>query len=195
MDSSEDEGAWRLMREAKEDLESLVISIQDLSADADKDGLKDALPDDFYKELFATGFSDTFAEILNDFAWVLSAIEARSGVLDRADGYDSVCRMLESVLLVGIVTGSADKSAESKAKQVARLVTAKLANSRSVDREIAALAEPVQQKHPAWTPHRVAGQIEGALNERLAGQGLPPLAQDAIRKRVKKLRTIDHPSG
>jgi hypothetical protein len=195
MDSSEDEEAWRLMREAKEDLENLVSSIQDLAADADKDALKDALPDDFFGEFFAAGFSETFAEIVNDFAWVLSAIEANSGVLDRADGYDSVYRMLQSVLLVGMVNGSADKSAVWKEKQVSRLMAAKLANSKSVDREIAALAEPVQQRHPAWTPHRVAGQIEEALNERLAGQRRPPLALDAIRKRVKKLRTNDRSSG
>lgn len=74
-------------------------------------------------------------------------------------------------------------------RQLAAAMDAKRNISRSIDDAVAELAGPLLNKHPKWTSHRCAAEIESRLNEALRAEGRRPLAQDAIRKRVKKYRT------
>jgi hypothetical protein len=74
-------------------------------------------------------------------------------------------------------------------RQLAAAMAAKRNISQSVDDAVADLAGPLLNKHPKWTDHRCASEIGPQLNEALCAKGRRPLAQDAIRKRVKKYRT------
>jgi hypothetical protein len=81
---------------------------------------------------------------------------------------------------------------ELKALQSARAAAAtqqKLTDSRGIDDVIGSEAAPIWKKHPSWTPNRVATMIRDSVNRELSALKLDPLAIDAIRKRVSKLRT------
>jgi hypothetical protein len=74
-------------------------------------------------------------------------------------------------------------------RQLEAAMAAKRKRSQSVDDAVAALIGPLLTKHPNWSPHRCAVEIEPPLNEVLRAEGRRPLGHDAIRKRVEKYRT------
>jgi hypothetical protein len=78
---------------------------------------------------------------------------------------------------------------QANRRQLEAAMAAKHNISQSVDNAVAELAGRLLNKHPKWTSHRCAVEIEPRLNEALRAEGRRPLALDAIRKRVKKYRT------
>ncbi|MFY9836970.1 MAG: hypothetical protein WAK55_10940 [Xanthobacteraceae bacterium] len=78
---------------------------------------------------------------------------------------------------------------EERIRRLAPAMATKRNVSQSIDDAVAELAGPHLKKHPTWTSHRCAVEIEPRLNEALRAEGRRPLAQDAIRKRVQKYRT------
>ena len=78
---------------------------------------------------------------------------------------------------------------EANRSKVAAATVAKGNISKWVNEVVAELVGPLLKKHPRWSSNRLAAEIEPRLNQALRARGRPPLAQDAIRKRVQKYRT------
>jgi hypothetical protein len=118
---------------------------------------------------------------------VLKAIDSVGDPIERNDAFHGLLRIAMASLQIGM--GLSNTAA--KKKNVAALLaalTAKLSTSQDIDHEIAALAGPLETKHPTWRANRVANEIADALNKQLVAVGLPSLGPDAIRKRVQKHR-------
>ena len=119
---------------------------------------------------------------------VLKAIDSVGDPIEREGALRSVLWIAMASLQIGrglIVTTAKKKKFDS----VIAALTAKRSTSRDIDDAIAALAGPLEAKHPRWRSGRIANEISDALHKQLAARWLSPLGPDAIRKRVKKHRT------
>jgi hypothetical protein len=79
------------------------------------------------------------------------------------------------------------KELEHLAKRVDCAAAKERALSHKIDEIIIAVAKPIWPKHPSYTSWRVAGEILNTVNERLP-KGLHPLKQDAVYKRLERLK-------
>jgi hypothetical protein len=78
-----------------------------------------------------------------------------------------------------------------KARMKARIAPAKRVKelaSEKVHAFITEVGKPVWERHPTWSPNRIAGQILSTLKQGLKAHGLKTLDKDAVRKRIEKLR-------
>jgi hypothetical protein len=119
---------------------------------------------------------------------VLKAIDSVGDPIERNDAFHGLLRIAMASLQIGM---GLSNTASKKKNVTARLaaLTAKLSTSQNIDHAIAALAGPLETKHPTWRANRVANEIADALNKQLVAVGLPSLGPHAIRKRVQKHRT------
>jgi hypothetical protein len=119
---------------------------------------------------------------------VLKAIDAGYDPIERGDAFHGALQIVMAAIQIGL--GLAATTAKRRnVDALFAAVMAKRSTSEEIDRAIAALAGPLETKHPNWPPGRVANQIADALNKQLDTLGLPILGPDAIRKRVQKQRT------
>jgi hypothetical protein len=119
---------------------------------------------------------------------VLKAIDSVGDPIERGDAFRGVLRIAMASIQIGM--GIAATTAKQRnVNAVVAALSAKRSISEVIDRAIAALAGPVETKHPTWRSGRVADEIADALNKQLAALGLQTLGRDAIRKRVQKHRT------
>jgi hypothetical protein len=119
---------------------------------------------------------------------VLKAIDSVGDPIERNDAFHGLLRIAMASLRIGMGLSIT----EAKKKNVNALLaalTAKRSTSQYIDDAIAALAGPLETKHPTWHATRVPNEIADALNKLLVAVGLPPLGPDAIRKRVQKHQT------
>ena len=119
---------------------------------------------------------------------VLKAIDSIGDPIEREGAFYGLLRIAMASLQIGM--GLSNTAA--KKKNIGALLaatTAKISTSQNIDHVVAALAGPLETKHPTWSANRVANEIADALNKQLDAVGLPSLGPDAIRKRVQKHRT------
>ena len=96
----------------------------------------------------------------------------------------------QQIAAIGQVEQAArEERVQASRRQLAAAMAKKHNTSRSVDGAVAGLAGPLLKRHPKWSSHRCAVEIEPQLNEALRAEGRRPLGRDAIRKRVKRYRT------
>jgi hypothetical protein len=119
---------------------------------------------------------------------VMQAIDSVGDPIERRDAFHSVLQVAMASIQIGMGL-AATTAKRRKANTILAAAMAKLSTSEDIDRAIAALAGPLETKHPKWRPNRVANEIADALNKQLAALRLPTLGQSAIRKRVQRLRT------
>jgi hypothetical protein len=124
---------------------------------------------------------------------VLNAIDSVGDPIERVDAFGGVLQIAMASIQIG--TGLAATTAKRKnVDAVLPALLAKRSISESIDRAIAALAAPIETKHPTWRSGRVANHIAGPLNKELAALGIQTLGLDAIRKRLQKIgRTNERP--
>jgi hypothetical protein len=119
---------------------------------------------------------------------VLKAIDSVGDPIERGDAFRGVLRIAMASVQIGM--GLAATTAKRRnVNTVLAALSAKRSISEGIDRAIAALARPVETKHPTWRSGRVADEIADALNKQLAALGFQTLGRDAIRKRVQRHRT------
>jgi hypothetical protein len=136
---------------------------------------------------FAELLERTFSARQAQFEEMLFAIAADKHALW------SMYQVLWSVYELGLVAGVGEikqKSLRRQLESIARATEARRHVSKSLDMEIARLAGPILKAHPKYSSNRIAAMLRDSLNQHLPR----PLAVDAIRKRLKKIRTIGRPS-
>jgi hypothetical protein len=125
---------------------------------------------------------------------VMQAIDSVADPIERRDAFRGVLQITLASIQIGM--GSAATVAKRrKANTLLAAVMAKRSTSEKIDCAIAELAGPLETKHPTWRPGRIADEIAVELNKQLAALGFQALGLDAIRKRVRRLRTNARPSG
>ncbi len=78
---------------------------------------------------------------------------------------------------------------QARKARTLRATGSKLSRSRAIDDVISSLAMPILQKYPRRSANWVAGSVELGVNARLKALNLRSMKIDAIRKRVRKIRT------
>lgn len=104
-------------------------------------------------------------------------------------GNDLLCVALSHAFLIGSRAIENPITRRLKKESAARATQKRLSKSKPINNLIASLSAPVWRQHPQRTDYYVAGEIKDALNKQLQEQGRPELKHDAIRKRVRNLRT------
>jgi hypothetical protein len=119
---------------------------------------------------------------------VLNAIDSIGDPIEREGAFLGVLQIAMASINIGM-GGAATAAKRRNDSAILAALSAKRSTSDDIDRAIAALAGPLETKHPTWSPSRVANEIADALNRQLAALNQMPLGPDAIRKRVQRRRT------
>jgi hypothetical protein len=174
--------------------DKLAAFAEDLLAFAKNAVTADLLfPDDAQAILFWRNQLARSAKALKDI------FEARNALGPDAPSDSDGELWLNCALSAAFVIGSRLSDSPIKARLIrdsaARATQARKASSSLTDEVIVSVGLPVWTRHPRRSHHWVAGEIFDDVNQKLKEQHLQTLKIDAVRKRVKRLRTDERASG
>jgi hypothetical protein len=142
---------------------------------------------------------------LNDSAKALENIIAahdalQSGAVDWSEPFDPHGEMnlniaLSAAFMISIHAGPNPIKARLIRENAASATQVRIDKSKMVDDLVVDVGRDLWTRHSTWANDRIADNILDELNKKLTEKNLPVLKKDAIRKRVKRLRTNGRPSS